>query len=139
VNVVRDAGEAAAAIRVARDDAPAWPGWGACLGYYLAWVDPSGQLQSLLFVDPDVAESTTRAQLAKVVHRHGLRIERADGPDGDETMETTLLYAIVDLDGTIAGPGYGVLGQQPHRCRPLGELVERAITDLTTVPDTDRR
>ena len=62
-----------------------------------------------------------------------------DGPDGDNTMETTLLYAIVDLDGTIAGPGYGVLGQQPHRCRPLGELVERAITDLTTVAGTDRR
>ncbi len=36
-----------------------------------------------------------------------------------------------NIDGTIAGPSYGVLGQQPHRCRPLSVLVERAITDLT--------
>jgi len=45
----------------------------------------------------------------------------------------------VDLDGTLAGPGSGVLGHQPHRCRPLNELVERAITDLTILSDDDRR
>jgi hypothetical protein len=139
VNVVRDADEAARTIRAARDDAPAWPGWGACRSYYLAWVDPSGQLQSMLFIDPDVAENSTRAQLAAAVRRQGTRIESAARHDGDATMQTTLLYVIVDLDGTTAGPGYGVLGQRPNRCRPLTELVERAITDLATAADTDRR
>ena len=114
------------------------PGWEhASASTWRGSTRPDGSV--VAFVDPDVVESTTRAQLTDVVQRHGNRIERADGPDGDEAMQTTLLYAVVDLDGTIAGPGYGVLGQLPHRCRPLSELVERAITDLTAVSDIDRR
>ena len=84
----------------------------------------------MLFLDPDRADNTTKSQMAEIARRNGVHIERADGSDVTETMPTTLLYIVADVDGTIAGPGYGQLGQQPSRCRPVSELLERAISDL---------
>jgi len=55
------------------------------------------------------------------------------------TTAKTVLYVVIDLDGTIADPGYGVLGRAPHRCRPVRELVERTTTDVATASDTDGR
>ena len=132
VELVVDADEAGRTFKAARDGAPVWPGWGACVGCYLVWVDSEGQLQSMLFLDPDRADNTTKAQMAEIARRNGVHIERADGSDVTETMPTTLLYIVVDVDGTIAGPGYGQLGLQPSRCRPVSELLERAISDLVS-------
>ena len=135
VELIVDADQAGRIFKAARDGAPAWPGWGACVGCYLVWVDSEGQLQSMLFLDTDHADNTTKAQMAEIVRRNGAHIESADGSDVTETMPTTLLYVVVDLDGTIDGPSYGQLGQQPSRCRPVSELVERAISDLAAGPE----
>lgn len=104
-----DPAQAADKFRNARGDAPAWPAWGPTRAYYLAWVDNNGRLDSMLFVDPAAQDQVNalRAALLDVIEAQGTHVERADGPDVDETMPMTLLYAIVETDGRVNGPGYG--------------------------------
>jgi hypothetical protein len=86
----------------------------------------------MFFIDPAIGHRAddVRKGFAHAIERQGTHVERADGPDGDGTMPTTLLHIILDQDATIAGPGYGQLGADDGRCLELQKLVDRALADL---------
>ena len=85
----------------------------------------------MLYLDPTSAASTALPNMTAVVDAGRGRIEKADGSDTSESMPMTLLYVLVDVDGSLSGPGYMQLGDHLGRCRPVSELRTRALSDLT--------